>query len=735
MLLSFTLTYYLISSNVLVTFNANGGTFETTEDAKTIKTKANKLITAPDTPINKGYTLVGWTIEKDSEEMWDFENDKIKDNTILYAKWETESLDTEEPENPDTIPPIIDEPDDNNPDIDEPDTEEPENPDVIEPIMFDVEFVLNGGSLDSETSLSIKEGSLLTKPNEPIYFGYMFMGWFTDINFETEWNFETDVVNDNLTLYAKWQVNTYLVTFDLNGGTLDILNKEVVFNSVYGELPTPVLFGYTFTGWTLNGEFITKDSIVSVANDHTLVANWEIDTFTIKFNLNGGSLNSNEIIEAEFNSIIDRPVDPTYFGHTFVGWYADENLENEFDFETKITNNLTIYAKWDADYEFVERNGEVMIVGAKYEIADRTLPNELFEMPVVAIGDSVFRYDKVITNLVLNDNLINTGIASFADCPNLESVTLGKNLTQLGNGVFATNPKLTSVTFNDNLRIIGEGSFNGTGLKEIIIPNTIEAIGSAAFGNCLNLETVVIGDGVTVLAAGLFVGDISLKNVTIGKNVKTIETSVFNSTGIEELVIPDNVTEISDSAFQVCHYLENITIGSGIKNIPDKLFFVNCQNLKNVTLSEGLEVIGQRAFANTSITEITIPNSVITISAGAFMNCMSLTTITFGDNVTSIGFSTFEGCENLENVKLNDKLETIEYRAFYNCYSLKQLVLKASISYIGNAVFQYVTANIFYELDTIPTSWHQDWNFNFKGQIYYSNEWEYVDGVPTLKQN
>jgi uncharacterized repeat protein (TIGR02543 family) len=118
----------------------------------------------------------------------------------------------------------------------------------------------------------------------PLRTGYTFGGWWISIGGTgTEVTQDTTVteVADH-TLYAKWTVNTYTVTFDPEDGNVGIGSKVVVFDSAYGTLPIPSRTGYAFAGWYTGvgdtGAEETENSLVTVATNHTLYAKWAQST-------------------------------------------------------------------------------------------------------------------------------------------------------------------------------------------------------------------------------------------------------------------------------------------------------------------------------------------------------------------------------------------------------------------------------------------------------------------------
>ena len=103
--------------------------------------------------------------------------------------------------------------------------------------------------------------------------------------------------------------------------------------------------------------------------------------------------------------------------------------------------------------------------------------------------------------------------------------------------------------------------------------------------------------------------------------------------------------------------------------------------------------IGDNAFKQcTAMTEIIIPNSILTIGASVFVNCDGLSSINIPDSVTSIGQGVFGSCSNLEHVTIGNGITTIGDYAFYLCEGTKYITINSNIAptLLGN--------NIFYEI-------------------------------------
>ena len=130
------------------------------------------------------------------------------------------------------------------------------------------------------------EGKAAAPDPAPTKTGYTFDDWYLG-EAEEPFSFDTTITSD-ITLTAKWTQNTYTVTFDPNSGSVDPTSKPVTFDEPYGELPVPTRTGYDFLGWFTaaeDGDQVTANTTVTATADHTLYAQWQKKTFTVKYYL------------------------------------------------------------------------------------------------------------------------------------------------------------------------------------------------------------------------------------------------------------------------------------------------------------------------------------------------------------------------------------------------------------------------------------------------------------------
>ena len=201
---------------------------------------------------------------------------------------------------------------------------------------------------DSEHAKQVlPSGTLATRPDDPTATpGYTFGGWNKADG--TAWDYASDKVTDNITLYAKWIANTYTVTFDTAGGT-EIAPITQGYGTAITAPAAPTREGYTFIGW--------DKSIPTTmpAENMTVTAQWKINKYTITFDTAGGT----EIapITQDYGTQIASPAAPTREGYNFVGW--DKSIP-----ATMPAENITITAQWK-DTE--KPTGEIIIGTNKWQ--------------------------------------------------------------------------------------------------------------------------------------------------------------------------------------------------------------------------------------------------------------------------------------------------------------------------------------------------------------------------------
>ena len=218
----------------------------------------------------------------------------------------------------------------------------------------------NGGTINSGnvTSYTYGVGATLPTAGDMTYTGHTFVGWYDNENLTgSPVTAIGSTETGNKEYWAKWEANTYTVTLNTNGGTINSGNVTGYTYGVGATLPTAddmTYTGYTFKGWYDN-ENLTGSPIAAIGDTETgnkeYWAKWEANTYTVTLNTNGGTINSGNVTGYTYGVGATLPTadDMTYTGHTFKGWYDNENLTGSP--VTAIggteTGNKEYWAKWE----------------------------------------------------------------------------------------------------------------------------------------------------------------------------------------------------------------------------------------------------------------------------------------------------------------------------------------------------------------------------------------------------
>lgn len=234
------------------------------------------------------------------------------------------------------------------------------------------------------------------------------------------------------------------------------------------------------------------------------------------------------------------------------------------------------------------------------------------------------------------------------------------------------------ITFDSDVTTIKGSAFsNSNTLTSITIPNNVTIIESSAFYKCNSLKTVVFSNSLNIIREDAFAYCNSLENFTMPNSVTSIERGAFNGcSSLTNITIPHSVTSIGGNPFSWCSSLTNIIVEQGNSNYDSRN---NCNAIietasntlisgcKNTIIPNDIVSISGAFSGCTSLTSITIPNSVSIITNSAFASCTSLTNITIPNSVTHILNNAFENCTSLTNITIPESVIEIGYAAFLHC--------------------------------------------------------------------
>ena len=199
---------------------------------------------------------------------------------------------------------------------------------------------------------TVEEGDVAPEPEDPVRDRYAFTGWYADADCSEEFDFE-EALYEDVTVYAGWELTDYLVTFDLNYDGSETEVKNVAVGSAVTQPLDPQREGFLFTGWYTDAACTQKfDFSAVVAKDMTLYAGWEEvsgDTVTLTYMWNYDGAPDNGVCNV---TTIKKGRKTTAYsavrGADFYlkGWYTDAECTQAFDFNERVEESVTLYAKW-----------------------------------------------------------------------------------------------------------------------------------------------------------------------------------------------------------------------------------------------------------------------------------------------------------------------------------------------------------------------------------------------------
>ncbi|HEY8445430.1 MAG TPA: InlB B-repeat-containing protein, partial [Bacilli bacterium] len=198
---------------------------------------------------------------------------------------------------------------------------------------FEKKYQITFDTLDDV--VVVKEGESFSLPT-PERVGYKFDGWYLDNNYQQPFT-KDSIVDKDIKLYAKWEVKQYKITLETGEEIILDYQEEI-------ELNEPTKEGYTFGGWFEDYKYtkaLTFDKMP--AYDLTLYAKWDINSYEVTFDSNGGTEIAKQTIP--YGKVVVKPSNPQKQGYHFMGWYLDEELSVEYDFKRIVKSDLTLYAK------------------------------------------------------------------------------------------------------------------------------------------------------------------------------------------------------------------------------------------------------------------------------------------------------------------------------------------------------------------------------------------------------
>ena len=368
-----------------------------------------------------------------------------------------------------------------------------------------------------------------------------------------------------------------------------------------------------------------------------------------------------------------------------------DGIYYDFDHENKTAAVTHDGDAWDYD-------------DAGYTQSEIIIPEKVtyngVEYSVTSIGEYAFGYCSSLTSITIPNSVTSIEGYAFFGTSWLENQPDG--CVYINNCLYGYKgemPKNTHIDIKEGTITICSGAFNGCSfLTSITIPNSVTSIGWYAFFGCSSLSSIEIPNSVTEIGTFAFSDTPWLKNqpdgcVYIGNCFYEYKGEMPENTHID---IKEGTITICGEAFNGYSSLTSITIPNSVISIGDGAF-LGCSSLTSVTIGNSVTEIGDFAFYGcSSLASITIPNSVTKVGCAIFSGCSSLKSVILSENMVSLrwgrcmyddysGF--FESCSSLTSITIPNSVTWIGERAFIGCSSLTSVTIGNSVTLIGEDAF------------------------------------------------
>ena len=412
--------------------------------------------------------------------------------------------------------------------------------------------------------------------------------------------------------------------------------------------------------------------------------------------------------------------------------YSLETIEVDPENTEFISDNGILYKKDFSTLLFFPANHskDYIIRNECQAIGDTAFSNAIIEnvtIPngVMSIGQYAFQYTH-ITSITLPPGITNIPLYTFRHCSSLFQINMSDEVTELssyafsscnftvfvipekvtsiGSFCFQNNENLVNVTLSNVLKHLGGGIFNNCNdnlvisfpqnssftiiNNSLIVDNQTESIYQYLGDN----ETVFIPKTIKTIKTGAFYNCITLSSVILEKGsiLSTIDTEAFSGCAQLESFPFNSVSEFGISSFYGCNSLTSITFGPQLNSIGSTCF-CGCRNLESVTfLNSSHEIIiDSQAFASLEkLSSVIFSNSVSSISASAFQDCIGIKEINFSASIVFLGESCFQNT-GLTKVTFDENCEltNIPSSAFKSCKYLIEINLHQHIENISTLSF------------------------------------------------
>ena len=245
---------------------------------------------------------------------------------------------------------------------------------------------------------------------------YRFDGWYLK-SFPGENDKPVDLaagIEEDATLYAKWTRTHYLVEFNPNQRDMESVKVEVPVENPVAAVPEIRRDGYEADEvWYEDAALTRPVDLKNITDDITVYAKWNIQAYSVAFDLNGAEGEAPAAQEVEFGGKAARPENPAWEGHTFLGWFTEKEEGSAFNFDNDtVPADMTLYAHWAS----AEGMGGNVKVTFNYNAKSLGLggASGVYQEVEIPMGSALG--DKMVADPALNSSLMFMGWYTDETC-------------------------------------------------------------------------------------------------------------------------------------------------------------------------------------------------------------------------------------------------------------------------------------------------------------------------------
>ena len=556
-------------------------------------------------------------------------------------------------------------------------------------ITYDITYNLNGGTNDANNPADYTVETATITLADASKDGYTFEGWYSEDVFTNQVTEIATGSTKDVVLYAKFDAITYDITYTLDGGTNDANNPaDYTVESATITLANASKDGYTFEGWYSDAAFTADNEVTEITTGSTEPKEFfakfsDAITYDIAYTLDGGTNAANNPADYTVETATITLADASKVGYTFEGWYSDATFtaDNEVtEIATGSTGTKKFFAKFsdaitynitytlDGGTNDANNPADYTVETATITLEDASKDGYTFEG---WYSDAAFTTDNEVTEIATGSTGPKEFFAKFSD-----AITYDIAYTLDGGTNAANNPadytvETATITLEeaskDGYTFEGwysEAAFTADNeVTEIATGSTGTKKFFAKFSDAITYDIAYTLDGGTNAANNPADYTVETATITLANASKTGRT--FKG-WYSEAAFTNQVTEIATGSTGdislYAKYSDEYTLQLSDVDFSDgEITAYTNTTEKNIIIPDNFNdvavtFIGEDAFQNNQLTQVSIPSSVTSIGEGAFSDNTGLTSFNLpahyqgssypwsngkksGDEITDFGLS------------------------------------------------------------------------------------------------